>query len=170
MENTYKIGNITRIHALKGEVNFSFTDDVWDRVDAEYLFVEIDGIQVPFFLEEYRFRSDSVALLKFQDIDNADDAQELVGCDVYFPQSLIPADEPEEIRWSYFTGFRVLQNGEPLGIITEVDDSTSNVLFNIDTLENGDVLIPAVEDFIIDIDHKARTVTMNIPEGLLHLN
>ena len=169
MENTYKIGNITRIHALKGEVNFSFTDDVWDRVDAEYLFVEIDGIQVPFFLEEYRFRSDDVALLKFQDIDSADDAQELVGCDVYFPQSLIPSEEPDEMRWSYFTGFHVLQNEKPLGVITEVDDSTPNVFFNIDT-DKGDILIPAVEDFIIDIDHQTRVVTMNIPEGLLDLN
>ena len=35
---------------------FAITDDVFDRVDAEYLVLDIDGILVPFYLEEYRFR------------------------------------------------------------------------------------------------------------------
>lgn len=166
---TRNIGKITRVHALRGEVSFTFTDDVWDRVDADYLILEIDGILVPFFLEEYRFRSDSVALLKFVDIDTADDAQELVGCDVYFPQELIPEDMPDELRWSTFRGFTVLQDGQPLGTITAVDESTANVLFYIDT-PRGELMVPAVEEFIVDIDYPGSTVTMQIPEGLLNLN
>ena len=45
----YKIGSITRTHGVRGEVALSFTDDVWDRADADYLVLRIDGILVPFF-------------------------------------------------------------------------------------------------------------------------
>lgn len=169
-EDFYKIGSITRVHALKGELSFSFTDDVWDRVDADYLMLFIDGIMVPFFLEEYRFRSDSVALLKFQDVDSADDAQEFVGCEVYFPQSLTPDEAPDELRWSYFTGFRVEDEAQgALGTITQVEDSTANVLFFVKG-NQGELMIPAVEDFILDIDHANRAIRMRLPEGLLDLN
>lgn len=165
-QEVYKIGTITRTHGVKGEVSLSFTDDVWDRADADYLVLRIDGILVPFFMEEYCFRSDTTALVKFQDYDSADAAKELCGCDVYFPHALTPAPEEEdEYSWRYFTGFRVVdeQAGE-LGEITYVDDSTQNVLFQV-----GERLIPAVESFITHVDHQARVITMQLPEGLLDL-
>ena len=162
----YKIGSITRTHGVRGEVSFTYTDDVWDRADADYLILCIDGILVPFFMEEYRFRSDTTALVKFQDYDSAEAAKELCGCDVYFPHALTPApEEGGEYTWRYFTGFRVVdkQAGD-LGEITYVDDSTQNILFHV-----GERLIPAVESFISDIDHQARIITMQLPEGLLDL-
>ncbi len=169
-DEVYKIGTITRVHALKGELSFSFTDDVWDRVDADYLMLSVDGILVPFFLEEYRFRSDSVALVKFQHIDSADDAQEFVGCEVFFPYSLTPDEAPDEMRWSYFTGFRIEdeQHGM-LGTISHVEDSTANVLFYVQS-DKTELMIPAVEEFIIDINHAGRVIKMHVPEGLLDLN
>ena len=165
-QEVYKIGTITRTHGVKGEVSLSFTDDVWDRADADYLVLRIDGILVPFFMEEYRFRSDTTALVKFQDYDSADAAKELCGCDVYFPHALTPAPEEEdEYSWRYFTGFRVVdERAGELGEITYVDDSTQNVLFQV-----GEHLIPAVESFITHVDHQARVITMQLPEGLLDL-
>ena len=62
-EEIYRIGRITRTHGVKGEVALQFTDDVWDRAEADYLVLCIDGIFVPFFMEEYRFRSDTLALV-----------------------------------------------------------------------------------------------------------
>lgn len=170
-ESVYKVGSLTRVHGLKGEISFAFTDDVWDRVDADYLVLRVDGILVPFFLEEYRFRSDSVALLKFVDIDNADDALPYVGCDVYFPFDLTPEDAPEDLRWSNFTGFSVfLKDVEgTVGTISHVDDSTANVLFTID-MASGEELVPAVEEFIVDVDYASRRLTLDLPEGLLDLN
>ena len=162
----YKIGTITRTHGVRGEVSLSFTDDVWDRADADYLVLRIDGILVPFFMEEYRFRSETTALIKFVDYDSAEAAKELCGCDVYFPHILTPkADENEEYIWRYFTGFRVVdEKVGDLGEITHVDDSTQNILFLV-----GDRLIPAVEQFISRVDHQARIITMRLPEGLLDL-
>ena len=54
-EEVFKIGKIGKPHGVKGEVGLRFSDDVFDRVDAEYLILDIDGILVPFFMEEYRF-------------------------------------------------------------------------------------------------------------------
>ena len=61
-EEVYKIGIFNKPHGIHGELSFTFTDDIFDRVEAEYLICLLDGILVPFFLEEYRFRSDTTAL------------------------------------------------------------------------------------------------------------
>ena len=68
-EEVYKIGMLTKTHGVSGELSLSFTDDVFDRVDADYLVCKMDGILVPFFMEEYRFKNDTTALVKFADID-----------------------------------------------------------------------------------------------------
>ena len=166
MIETYKIGTLTRTHGIGGELSMNFTDDVWDRADADYVFLEVDGIQVPFFLEGWRFRSDSVALLKFQDIDSSEDADEYVGADVYFPHSLTPEpDEDDEYTWRHFTGWQVVDaQAGPIGIIDYVEDSTVNTIFCVDGK-----LVPANEDFIERIDAKERIVYMTLPEGLLDL-
>jgi 16S rRNA processing protein RimM len=166
MIDTYKIGTLTRTHGIGGELSMNFTDDVWDRADADYVFLEVDGIQVPFFLEGWRFRSDSVALLKFQDIDSSESALEYVGADVYFPHDLTPEpSEDDEYTWRHFTGWKVVDDiaGE-IGEIEHVEDSTANTIFFV-----GDKLIPATEDFMERIDAKERTIYMNLPEGLLDL-
>ena len=72
-EEVYKIGRIGKPHGVHGELQLQFSDDVFDVVDADYLILDIDGILVPFFMEEYRFRSDEIALMKFCDINS--DAQ-----------------------------------------------------------------------------------------------
>ena len=165
-QDVYKIGQIGRTHGIKGEVTFNFTDDVWDRAESEYLFLRVEGILVPFFIEEYRFRSDSTALLKFLDYDSANDVQFLIGCEVFFPHALTPeVGEDDEYTWRYFTGFELFdETAGHIGTIDRVDDSTQNVLFQV-----GERLIPAAEDWIKDINHKERTILMSLPEGLLDL-
>ena len=165
-EEVYKIGRIGKTHGVKGEVTFNFNDDVFDRVDAEYLILEVDGILVPFFMEEYRFRSDSTALVKFVDIDTQDRARELTNCDVYFLRKLADNDE-EEISWSFLVGFSIVdaQSGKNVGTIASIDDNTMNILFE---LEDG-TLIPASEELITDIDKDNKTITIALPEGILEL-
>ena len=165
-EEVYKIGRLGKAHGVKGEVSFQFDDDIFDRVDADYLVLDIDGILVPFFMEEYRFRSDTVCLVKFSGIDTQQRAQELTGCDVFFPRTL--AEEGDEMpSLASLVGFEIVNdvNGETVGRIAAIDDSTVNILFE---LENG-TLIPASDELITDIDAEQRTIRMNIPEGLLDI-
>ena len=165
-EEVYKIGRLGKAHGVKGEVSFQFDDGIFDRVDADYRVLDIDGILVPFFMEEYRFRSDTVCLVKFCDIDTQQRAQELTGCDVYFPRTL--AEEADEMpSLSMLVGFEIVNNanGETIGHIAAIDDSTANILFE---LEDG-MLIPANDELITDIDAEQRLIRMNIPEGLLDI-
>jgi len=166
-EEVYKIGRIGKVHGVRGEVSFMFDDDVFDRVDADYLVLMVDGILVPFFLEEYRFRTDSTALVKFDGIDTQEQARELTNCDVYFPRHLADDDNEGDISWSFLLGFSIIDasSGNIIGIIASVDDSTLNILFE---LENGR-LIPASEELITDIDKKRKEITIELPEGLLDL-
>ena len=166
MIDTYKIGTLTRTHGIGGELSMNFTDDVWDRANADYVFLEVDGIQVPFFLEGWRFRSDSVALLKFQDIDTSEEALEYIGADVYFPHDLTPEpSDDDEYTWRSFTGWQIVdEEAGALGEIEHVEDSTANTIFFV-----GEKLIPATEDFIKSIDAKTRTLYMILPKGLLDL-
>jgi 16S rRNA processing protein RimM len=165
-EEVYKIGRIGKAHGVKGEVSFTFDDDVFDRVEAEYLILEVDGILVPFFMEEYRFRSDNTALVKFEDIDTQDRARELTNCDVYFLRS--EADDEEEVlTYSFLVGFDIVDANteKKIGTIAHVDESTINILFE---LEDG-TLIPASEELITDIDKDNKTITIALPEGILDL-
>ena len=165
-EEVYKIGRLGKSHGIKGEVSFQFDDDIFDRVDADYLVLEIDGILVPFFMEEYRFRSDFLALVKFCDIDTQERAAELTGCDVYFPRALAEEDD-EQLSLASLVGFNVIDanSNKKVGTIASIDDSTANILFE---LEDGR-LIPATDDLITDINTKDKTIKMKIPEGLLEL-
>lgn len=165
-EDVYKIGRLGKTHGVRGEISFLFDDDVFDRTDADYLILRVDGILVPFFIEEYRFKSDANAIVKFDGIDTQERARELTGCDVYFPRSLAEGDEGD-ISWSILVGFDILEakSGKAVGRIAAIDDATMNILFE---LEDGR-LVPASEDLITAIDQEARTITMHIPEGLLEL-
>ena len=165
-EEVYKIGKLGKTHGVKGEISFLFDDDVFDRVDADYLVLMIDGILVPFFMEEYRFRSDTTAIVKFCDIDTQERARELTGCDVWFPRALADSDD-DTITWAAIVGFDIIDtnSGKPIGRIASVDDTTLNILF---CLEDGR-LIPASEDLITGIDKENRIITINIPKGLLDL-
>lgn len=165
-EEVFKIGRLGKTHGVKGEISFLFDDDVFDRVDADYLVLQVEGILVPFFMEEYRFRSDTVALVKFCDVDTQQRAAELTGCDVYFPRSLA-ADADDELTLNFLVGFSLVDAAtrQPVGTVAAIDDSTANTLFE---LADGR-LIPAVDDFITHIDTAQKTITMNIPEGLLEI-
>lgn len=164
-EEVYKIGRLGKTHGVRGEISFLLDDDVFDRTDADYLILDIDGLLVPFFIEEYRFKTDSNALMKFDGIDTQERARELTGCEVYFPRTL--ADEDEAVSWAELVGYDLIDSnsGKIVGEIAAIDDSTINILFE---LTDGK-LIPASEELIQQIDTKRHQIEINLPEGILEL-
>jgi 16S rRNA processing protein RimM len=169
-ETVYKIGRIGKPHGIDGEVSLHFDDDIFDRTDADYLILDIDGILVPFFIDEYRFKTDETALMRFTDIDTQERARSLTGCDVYFPRE--HSDNGNGcLSWAAIVGFHVVDSvsGKPIGEITRVDDSTINTLFDLRIPDGNDILIPASDELITAIDAEGRTVTMQLPDGLLDI-
>ena len=169
-EDVYRIGIINKPHGVHGELLFTFDDDIFDRVEADYIICMMDGILVPFFFESYRFRSDTTALIKLKGIDTEQQAKRMTNVEVFFPKDHAEELEDNELTWSYFVGFLINDvNKGDIGKVIDVDDSTINTLFVVD-YKGTEILIPAQEDFIVDLDREKRVITMQIPEGLLDLN
>lgn len=171
-EEVFKIGKIGRPHGVKGEVSLLFDDDVFDRVDCDYLVLEIDGILVPFFFDEYRFKSGGTALFVFDGVDSKEKAQELTGCGVFFPKALSDRDA-DELSWGDLRGFRLIDaeaGGKVLGTVTAVDESTINTLLNVRTPDGRDILVPAAEELILSVSAESKEIEAMLPEGLLDLD
>lgn len=168
-EDVFCIGKIAKPHGLRGEVRFMFTNDAWDTAECEYLICDVDGILVPFYIEEYRFKSDSVAFVKFEDIDSVDAVQFLVGCDVFMERKDITESDEDEVPLSYFIGYKVVnaEDNKLIGEITDIDDNTENWLFIIEKEDGSEVMIPAHEDFISEIRQEENLLMVDLPEGLI---
>lgn len=169
LNDVYRIGTLGKPHGVKGEIAFSFDDDIFDRNDADYLFIMIEGLLVPFFIEEYRFSSDVMALMKFEGIDSLEQAMSLTGCDVYYPRDHAD-DDDDTVSKAELNGFKLIDaaSGRVVGTIKDLDDSTANLLFVVAT-DNGDLLIPASHELIKKIDKHQQTITVAIPDGLLEI-
>ena len=166
-EEVYKIGRLGKAHGIKGEVTMQVDDDIFDRTEAEYLVLELDNIMVPFFIEEYFFKSDTQAVIKFEGIDTLERARELANVNVFFPISVMEeynrnagADD-KTLSYPMLIGFKV----NDIGKIAYIDNQTANIMFE---LEDG-TLIPASEELIEDIDIENKQIKMTIPEGLLDI-
>jgi 16S rRNA processing protein rimM len=170
-EDFYRIGRLGKPHGVKGEITFFFDDDVFDRTDTDYLMIKTDGLLVPFFLEEYRFKGSQTALLQFCDIHTQEQARQLTGSEVFFPRAL-SEEKAGFLTWTAMVGYDIVEveSGKNIGSILSIDDTTLNLLFEVHTESGHDLFLPASEDLVVGIDTKKRRVTMRLPEGILDLN
>jgi ribosome maturation factor rimM len=190
--DVFSIGRFTRTHGIHGEIEVHFTDDVFDRGEADYVFLKIDGLYVPFFLEDYRFKGSESALFTLDGIDSDTAARELVGHTVYYPLDARPAEDEDTISsLRAFTGFRLLiidrqalaemdeggdetsEDGVPtleLGTVKHVETTTANTLLTVEVEGGEDVLLPLHDDFVVDYDLRERYLVLDVPEGLIDLN
>lgn len=170
-QDIYKIGIFNKPHGVCGELLFTFTDDIFDRVDCDYLICLIDGIYVPFFLKEYRFKSDTTALVTLDDINTVEKAKMFTNVAVFFPKKFITEDKADHVSPEYFIGFEVIDSKlGKLGTIKDIDDSTPNLLFDVTDQSGKQFLIPVHEELIKDVDHIKKSITFDLPEGLLNMN
>lgn len=168
-DDVFPIGQIIKPHGVSGEMSFNFTSDVFDTEDIPFIILEMQGILVPFFIEEYRFKSGSTGLIKLDGIKNENQARALSGLTIFVQKKYLDKVEDAEIELDYFVGFDLIDAERGLlGNISEVDQTTDNVLF---VIPNGDdeLLIPAGEEYIEEIDHQKKTIRVRLPEGLLDL-
>ena len=169
-EEVYPIGRLGKPHGVKGEISFQFSDDIFDRTDTDYLVLQLDGILVPFFIEAYRMTGNETALLKFEDINTQEQARQLTGAAVFFPRHLADEDV-EHLSWEQLVGLHLVDThtNKVVGTICHVDDSTLNLLFEVEAPDGHQLLVPASADLIEGIDTKAQQVLMQLPQGLLDL-
>ena len=128
-EDVFKIGQFAKPHGIKGEIALVTNSDVFDDSDDPYIICEMDGILVPFFIEEYRYKTDTVILLKLKNVDDEKAAREFSNREVFYSLDEVDRDDlVGDMTWDSFIGYRVIDehHGE-IGEITDVDESTINV-------------------------------------------
>lgn len=171
------IGKFHKTHALKGELN-AVLDVEADFIDTKRpLIVDIDGIFVPFYCDSVRPKGHFSSLVKLQGIDSEADARPFVNKEIYALKSdledYLPEDDEHE-DGGYaddFIGYAVkdADSGKILGEITDLDLSTVNALFILES-EEGKIFIPVADEFIDSIDEDNKVMVMNLPEGLVDIN
>ncbi|MBR1593577.1 MAG: 16S rRNA processing protein RimM [Alloprevotella sp.] len=166
-EEVFPIGRITRQRGTGAELEMTFTDDALDRGSSEYIVLRMDGILVPFFWEEYKFKNDRQLILRLEDVTTSAEAQRLVGAEVYYPLSELPEDDaPTTV--SGLTGYAVEDAAAgALGRIRHVDDRSQNILLYVETKDGQELILPYHEDLVVDFDSKKKLLTLQLPEGLL---
>lgn len=164
-----KIGFIRKTRGVHGELVLEFEEQFEFSVeDATRFFLEIDGLLVPFFVAEngLKVKSAKTAFINFEWIDSEKYAQRLVGTDVYLFNSEI-IDEPEEPGLSDLLGFILFdKNTGKIGIISRVEDFSGNTVLAVGN-GNDELLIPFNEDFLVAIDPENKTLTLDLPVGLI---
>lgn len=172
-EDIVEIGKFQKTHALKGELN-ALLDVEEDFADNSFpLIVDMDGIYVPFYIETIRPKGTESYLVKLKGVDTADDARQFVNKTVYGRRSDLVDyfDDPDMEVVADFVGFRIVDSRlGVIGTIRDLDDSTANVLFVVETEEGDTVYIPVAEEFINDIDDEKEEVHTTLPDGLVDLN
>lgn len=169
-KDVYRIGKIGKPHGIKGEVVMYFDDDVFDHTECPYLFIETEGLLVPFFIEEYRFRSDTTVLMLFEDIDSQEKARRLTGCEVFFSIEEAP-QEAQALSQAQLIGYTVYNHNtqQEVGTVSYIDNSTINLLFEIHTADDQYIWIPVAEELIHEIDTNERKISLDIADGILDL-
>ena len=142
-----------------GQVVLSLdADDPRDLESEEPVFIEFDGLPVPFYFESVEPKGGRF-IVKFEDVDSLEEAEELVG------RTVTLSDEEEEEEDSLI-GLQVrdARSRRIIGEIVDFNDYSGNVTITVDT-ENGEVLLPLHEDLIVGIHDDV--ITLDIPDGLL---
>jgi 16S rRNA processing protein RimM len=170
LEDCLVLGTLTKVHGIRGQVilrlnNLSFED----IIKMESVFIEIDGLPVPFFIDEYSEKNNESLILTLEDIRSEKQAKALIDNQVYVRSNTIKKSKILLTQPESYIGYKVIDKkyGE-IGILFEVIEIQQNPLYRI---LNGkrEILLPVQAEFIIKIDNDFKTILVSTPSGLTDL-
>ena len=173
MGNLLPVGKVNKLFGRKGEVAITLYNTFPDNFSKEEpLLVEIDSLTVPLFFSSFEHRGVSGAIVAFDDLDTPERATELIGRELSIEIEAEEADD-DEFYMEDLIGFVaevVDEQGTRVaeGRVTDYYDSEANPLFGLE-LSGREVLVPAVEEFIVQIDFEGERIVFLLPEGLMEL-
>lgn len=167
-EDTILLGTLARTHGKQGDLQLNFKDDFLnDAEEVNFLFLLLDGILTPFRLSDWRDKGAESYIVTLEGIDTEEKAAAVCGTQVYMLRSdLSEHPEADILTMDDLIGFEVVDSvAGRVGTIVEVDESTQNTLFLLD----NEVVIPAHDDFVDDIDYAHKLLHVTLPAGLLEV-
>lgn len=163
-----QIGRFGKPHGVRGEISALADTDI-DSLPC--IFVEMDGLMVPFFVENVRTKGVESVLLTIDGIDTQEKAAVFTNRPLYALTTDLPEEETDEDGFYLddLVGWTIVDGETTVGTIEDFDDSTANYLFHVLAPDGSTIIVPASPDLIDGADSDTKTLYMNLPEGLLDL-
>ena len=168
LSDCYFLGTITKAHGYKGELNVHLdTDEPESYQNLESVLIEKNGLLVPFFLTKAKLHKGNHLRIMLEDFD---DPESLIGRAIYLPLSTLPKLEGNKFYYHEVVGFKVITDDDiEVGTIEHVRDTNAQDLFEIKSNDNREILIPVIDEWILKIDRKEKSISVNLPDGLLEV-
>jgi 16S rRNA processing protein RimM len=165
------LGEILRPHGIRGELRMRILTDYPERItelDAVYLGKKAnDPNPTPYEIEHMRVHQ-GYGLLKLKLIFNRNQAEDMRGLFVMVrTEDAVPLEDDELYLFQLIGMDVYLESGELFGVLHEVLETGANDVYIIKTKRHGEVLIPAIDDVLLETDVEQNRVIVRIPEGLL---
>ena len=169
-EDCFYLGRIVRKHSFKGEVVLKLdTDEPELYQEMESVFVNIGNNMIPFFIKDSLLQKGNQLRVNFENIQSEADADALLKSGVYLPLSMLPKLTGKQFYFHEIIGFAAEDVAYgAIGTVTGVNDSTAQPLFEIEK-EGMQILVPMIDDFIINIDREMEKILLKTPAGLLDM-
>lgn len=166
------LGKILRPHGIRGELRMQILTDYPERLinDLKTIYIGqkvTDNNADLYTLKSARFHKDFL-LITLAEISDRNDAETMRGKMVMIDiDNAIPLDEGEFYLYQLIGLTVQTHDGIVLGQLREVIETGANDVYVVKGREFGEVLLPAHEETLINIDFEAKVITMRLPEGLL---
>ena len=149
-------------YLFKKKNNFDFNE-------ISYLLIKTNNDLVPYIIEYAKVIKENMLLVKFDDINNEDEAKKILKKDVYISSKFV--DEKEIVQKSDLNGYEVVDKyfGK-LGLVSYINDQTSQKLIFVKNKLNKEFCFPMHENFIKKFNHEDKTIDVIIPKELINLN
>lgn len=166
------LGVLGRPWGHRGELAFSLAQaEVEELAELRAVFIELQGLPVPFFVEGIRVHPRVGAAIKLKGLDDPQAVAFLVNAEVFAPAEHEPAGPAgEELAGPEdFVGMQVLDEEHgPLGEVVGVEGTEDHPVLAVQDAGH-EVLIPFVEEMIVGIDEASGHLVVRTPPGLVDL-
>ena len=168
MEKQLQVGVISSTHGVRGEVKvFPTTDDVTRFRQLKKVYLDTGREMLPLEIQNVKFFK-QFAILKFKGIDNINDIEKYRGKSLMIDREDAVDLEEDEYFIADMIGMKVCtEDGSEFGTLKDVMETGANDVYIIDSLEHGEVLIPAIRECILDVDMDEARMTIHLMEGLV---
>lgn len=168
MDNYLRVGVITTTHGIKGEVKvYPTTDDINRFNDLKKIYLDTGKEYLPLEIEGVKYFKQLV-ILKFKDIKDINDIEKYKGKDLLIDRKdAIELEEDEYFIFDLIDSEVYTEDGNKLGVLTEVLTSAANDVYIVKTNDNKEVLIPSIKECILDVDIANKRIKVHLLDGLI---
>lgn len=163
----FYLGTLTKPFGLKGGLCAFFdTDNPENYTHLPAIFLDLEGEKIPYNIENITYRGNNQYIIQFEGMD-ANEAREFVGVELYLPLSDLPKLPGNRFYFHEVIGFKVVdaKKGE-IGVCREFLEVSNNPIMVVDH-DGVEILIPASQQFVTQVDRDNHILHIQAPEGLI---